>query len=139
MNETRPPAGQNLTPGFAQEMFPGIEQQPFAGPPAAINPTVLPAQPATASKLPFNLNLSSLNDLKSLVDRMGGIDGVLSAVGKVQKFMSTMQQVAPLIKLFMNKKSASSDSSIGVAPRKRRRPASRRSRNRKRSPAKRRK
>ncbi|WP_239617901.1 hypothetical protein [Cohnella mopanensis] len=106
MDEPQSPSFNGWTSGFGQEQFPGIEGT-FSSPPAVINSTttLLPTPveaPATKSSLPFNL--SSLSDLKSVVDRMGGIEGVLSTMGKVQKFMSTMQQIAPMLKLFMGNK-----------------------------------
>jgi hypothetical protein len=123
--------------GFGQDPFPGIESS-FSGPPAAINSTVLPSQvqvveatKATKGGLPFNL--SNLSDLKSMVDRMGGIEGVLATMGKVQKFVSTMQQVAPMIKLFMgNKGKKSSDANTKTKRRRRpvKRSTSRKRRNR---------
>ncbi len=132
MNEPLPPAYRSWTPG--QESFPGLEQSFASPPPDPINPTVLPVQ-TTAAKggLPFNINISNLSDLKAMVDRMGGVEGVLSTMGKVQKFMSTMQQFAPMIKLFMGKgKAAAADTSKGVSPRRRRtsrrRPAGRKRR-----------
>ncbi|MFD0672261.1 aminotransferase [Cohnella sp. GCM10027633] len=127
-----PYVDRNWTSG-QQDGFPGLEAQTFSGPPAEIHtPTVLPAAPAASgasallSKLPFNIQ--NLNDVKALVDRMGGIEGVIATAGKVQKFMSTVQQVAPLIKLFMGKKGSSSSSS-GVStsrPRRRRRTSAKR-------------
>ncbi|WP_182302689.1 tyrosine protein kinase [Cohnella cholangitidis] len=139
MNERQSRSLTSWTPGFGQEQFPGIEET-FSGPPAAINTTttattVLPAEVVEAAPakggLPFNL--SNLSDLKSMVDRMGGIDGVLATMGKVQKFMSTLQQVAPMIKLFMGKKgkAAAADKSKGTP--ERRRPVRRRTNNKSRT------
>lgn len=134
MIERHSPSYRNWTSG--QESYPGLGQ-PFAGPPAPANPTVLPAQ-ASASpiKLPFNISLANINEIKAMIDRMGGVEGVLNTMGKVQKFMSTVQQIAPLVKLFIGKgknKSGSADKSDGddyVRPRRRKtprkRPASRR-------------
>ncbi len=121
MNEQQSPSLHGWTQGFGQDHFPGIEQ-PFAGPPEVINPTVLPAQTSALTKgggLPFNI--SNLSDLKAVVDRMGGIEGVLSTMGKFQKFISTMQQIAPMIKLFMGNKGkvATANKSKGTAPRRR--------------------
>jgi hypothetical protein len=101
MDEQQSPTLHGWTPGFGQNQFPGLEQS-FAGPPEVINPTVLSAQTTAKGGLPFNL--ASLNNVKSMVDRMGGIDGVLGTIGKFQKFMSTMQQIAPMLKLFMGNK-----------------------------------
>lgn len=120
--------------GFGQDQFPGIEST-FSGPPAVINPTVLPAQvvEATATKGGLPFNLSNLNDLKSMVDRMGGIEGVLSTMGKVQKFVATMQQVAPMIKLFMGNKGSKASTANKTKTSRRRRPASRPSGSKKRA------
>jgi hypothetical protein len=104
MNEPHYPTLHSWTPGYGQDQFPGIGNT-FAGPPAVINPTVLPAQsvtPTAKGGLPFNI--SNLSDLKAIVDRMGGIEGMLSTMGKFQKFIATMQQFAPMIKLLMGKK-----------------------------------
>lgn len=121
-----PGPGQGAVPvqSLAQESFPGIEG-PFPGPPGSgfANPTILPAQAvqgAAKGGLPFNL--SNLNELKGLVDRLGGIEGIMANIGKVQKFMSTMQQIAPMIKLFLpGKKGAADADSDEEAPVRRRR------------------
>ncbi|TLS51789.1 hypothetical protein FE782_12810 [Paenibacillus antri] len=58
---------------------------------------------------------------------MGGIDGVLNNVTKIQKIMSSVQQMAPMLKLVMGSigksKSASSndDDTYYELPRRRRR------------------
>lgn len=142
MNEPHSPTLHGWTPGFGQEQFPGIEDA-FSGPPAVINPTVIPNQvTASAAKLPFNINISNMADVKALVDRMGGVDGILTTMGKFQKFMATMQQIAPMVKLFMGNKggkAATANKSKGAAPRKRtasRRPSAGKARTRR--PAKRR-
>lgn len=126
MNESEKPSLNGWTPSFGQNPFPGIENS-FAGPPEVINPTVIPSQitPATKGGLPFNL--TNLNDLKAMVDRMGGIEGVLATMGKFQKFMATMQQVAPLIKLFMGNKGAKAATANSTkSGSKRKRPSARR-------------
>ena len=41
-----------------------------------------------------------------MIDRMGGIDGVLEHVTKIQKIMSSVQQMAPMLKLLMGKKAS---------------------------------
>ncbi|RED63060.1 hypothetical protein [Cohnella lupini] len=125
MNETHSPSTRSWTSGFGQEQFPGIEET-FSGPPAAINPTtVLPAVQAEApsssllSKLPFNI--SNISDVKALVDRMGGVEGILTTMGKFQKFMATMQQIAPMVKLFMGNKKGKGSSDSGSKKRTTRR------------------
>ncbi|MDO7907559.1 tyrosine protein kinase [Paenibacillus sp. JX-17] len=46
-------------------------------------------------------NLGNLGDLKGIIDRMGGIDGMLATLTKVQKVMGSIQQIAPMAKLIM--------------------------------------
>jgi len=143
MNEPHSSSYRNWTSG--QDAYPGLGQ-PFAGPPAPppaqTNPTVLPAQASSSPiKLPFNISMANINEIKAMIDRMGGIEGVLNTMGKVQKFMSTVQQVAPLVKLFMGKGKNKSESSSGddyVRPRRRRRSARRRPASRKRGRSRRR-
>jgi hypothetical protein len=135
MDDQYSPSLQGWTPGFGQDQFPGIGNT-FASPPEVINPTVLPAQTITTTAkggLPFNI--SNLTDLKAIVDRMGGIEGVLANVGKFQKFISTMQQLAPMLKLFMGNKgakAATADTAKRVSARRRpaRRPAASKARTR---------
>jgi hypothetical protein len=42
-----------------------------------------------------------MDQIKGFVDRMGGIEGIVSSVGKVQKVMASFQQMAPMVKLVM--------------------------------------
>jgi hypothetical protein len=121
LNEPQSPSLRSWTPGYGQDSFPGIENS-FAGPPAVINPTVLPAQITNSAKSGLPFSLTNLNDLKSIVDRMGGIEGVLTTMGKFQKFMSTVQQFAPMLKLFMGSKGSKADSTNNSkgSPRRRR-------------------
>jgi hypothetical protein len=143
MNEYHSPSQRSWTPEYEQNQFPGIEDT-FSGPPAVINPTVLPVQTtAVPAKGGLPFNLSNLSDLKAMVDRMGGIEGVLSTMGKFQKFMTTVQQIAPMIKLFMGNKgnkAATPNKAKGkrIPSRKRRTGNSAASKARRRLPAKRR-
>ncbi|CAM3662029.1 tyrosine protein kinase [Cohnella lubricantis] len=114
-----------------QGTYPGIGD-PFAGPPALYNPvqvlppttiqsTPTPAAPAKGGGLSSMINF---NEIKGMVERMGGIDGILANVGKLQKIMATMQQMAPVLRLLIGKGTAgtaAADESDGVRPRKRRR------------------
>lgn len=140
MNDPYMRSSRNWSSG--QDAFPGLDQ-PFSGPPAEVVQTSMFAAPVPVQapqssspsiKLPFNINVSNLNDIKGLIDRMGGVEGVLDKVGKFQKFMSTVQQVAPLLKLF-KKGASSSDSDDDAPPRRRRR---RRTARRRRTTARRR-
>lgn len=63
---------------------------PFQNP--TPEPQVLP--PAGKAKSSF-----SMNDIKGFIDRMGGIDGIVTTMGKVQKVMQSVSQMAPMMKL----------------------------------------
>ncbi|MOA43004.1 hypothetical protein D3C78_1651130 [compost metagenome] len=54
-------------------------------------------------------SLANLGEIKGFVDRIGGLDGILSTMTKVQKVVSSVTQMAPLVKVLMGsfgKKSA---------------------------------
>jgi len=71
----------------------------------------------------------NLKDIKTVIDRMGGIDGIISTVGKVQKIVGSIQQMQPLIKMLLSLmpgKSQESDDAVDEdeewsRPRRRRR------------------
>jgi hypothetical protein len=70
---------------------------------------------------------SSFNiaQIKQVVDRLGGIEGIMETMGKVQKMVQSFQQVAPLVKVLMGsfikgKKKRRSDDFDGPLRRKRR-------------------
>lgn len=131
MDETEKPGLQGWTPGLGGPPqgggYPGVGD-PLFGPPAYYNPPVqvLPAaQPATTAAKGGGLSsLVNLNEIKGIIDRVGGLDGILANMGKIQKLMAMMQQMAPLVRLLIGKGkagTASADKSSGAAPRPRRR------------------
>jgi hypothetical protein len=72
--------------------------------------------------------LSGLNlkQISGFVERMGGIDGILGTMGKVQKFMSTFQQMAPMVKTILSsigkgKVNSSADLEEIIRPKRKRR------------------
>ncbi|NEW09406.1 hypothetical protein GK047_26030 [Paenibacillus sp. SYP-B3998] len=78
---------------------------------------------STSSNALSGLNLKQIS---GFVERMGGIDGIIGTMGKVQKVMSSFQQMAPMMKVLFNSfgkgKVNASDSAIRDAlPRKRNR------------------
>jgi len=76
--------------------------------------------------LPFNLG-----QLKMFIDRMGGLDGILNTIGKMQRLFGTMQQLAPLVRLLLAKKSSTSDAEEELeAPRRKRKRGGQRRRRR---------
>lgn len=76
--------------------------------------------------IPFNLA-----ELKTFVDRMGGLDGILNTFGKMQRLFSTVQQMAPLVRLLLNRKNAAEkedeeeEEMVDQPPRRRRRSGNR--------------
>lgn len=50
-------------------------------------------------KLLGGLGVNNMSDIKGLIDRMGGIDGIVNNIGKVQKVMQGFQQLAPIVSL----------------------------------------
>lgn len=106
--------------------------QQYSAPVAAIQhtPAVLPpaqATPAAASPPQAGFSLASLtkyanvDEIKGLVDRFGGLDGILATVTKVQKVVSTVGQIAPMVKVFsgLGKKSATNEAAAPAAPARR--------------------
>ena len=85
-----PGAAGAASPGGGAPFFP--QTQPNL-------PAVLPAPSAPAPAAKSGPSLPTLSDLKLLVERMGGIDGLLATMGKVQKVFGTFQQMAPMFKL----------------------------------------
>ncbi|MGG1311595.1 MULTISPECIES: aminotransferase [Cohnella] len=148
MNNRNPPSLHSFTPGFGGpggaplggpggapfgggpggSPFPGLGD-PFGGPPAAFNPVevVNPGgQPAAGAAKGLGA-FANLNEIKGIIDRMGGIDGILSGMTKIQKIVSTMQQMAPLFKLFAKGAAKAGTASSNTAARPRRRTRRRRS------------
>ena len=77
------------------------------------NPNPTPSKPGGFS-LDKLASFANLNEIKGFVDRMGGLDGILSTVTKVQKVVSSVTQMAPLVKVFMG--SFGKNSSAQAAP-----------------------
>ncbi|PZD92915.1 hypothetical protein DNH61_25815 [Paenibacillus sambharensis] len=81
---------------------------PFGGAPApgsesANLPAVVPAAdaaPAAGGKL-GGFSLANIGELKGFIDRMGGLDGILGTMTKVQKLFANVQQMAPMLKVLM--------------------------------------
>jgi len=98
--------------------------------------SMLPAAPSNAltgelventdsSNKSSGFSLPNLGEIKGFVDRLGGIDGILNGVTKVQKVVSSVSQMAPLIKVllgsFSTKKKKEEDEIDEWKPRPRKR------------------
>lgn len=93
-----PPQMPGFTEGPPAPYLPEGQFSPyFANQPAAEAPS------KSGSGLLGNFNIGQI---KQVIDRMGGIEGVLSTVTKVQKVMQSVQQIAPMLKLLIPKSAA---------------------------------
>ncbi|WP_342416672.1 tyrosine protein kinase [Paenibacillus sp. FSL R10-2782] len=131
----RRPPQRSLSDPYNSSSYPGLDTYsnvpevdssgivPYEAP-ASITESaaVVTADPASAKGglLGSLGSLSNLNEIKGFIDRMGGIDGIVATLGKVQKVMSSVQQFAPMAKLIMGSlpglgKSASKNSATGIA------------------------
>lgn len=64
----------------------------------------------------------NIGQIKQIIDRLGGIEGIMDTVTKVQRMVQSVQQVAPLVKVLMGnliKKKAGDD--LDAAPKRRKR------------------
>jgi hypothetical protein len=90
--------------GFVQQPFygSGIQGQlPYPGVNGYANyglsgPSTALTTPSTSTGSSFNMS-----QIKGIIDRMGGIDGVMGHVSRIQKFIQGMQQMAPMFKVLM--------------------------------------
>ncbi|GAF08754.1 hypothetical protein JCM16418_2859 [Paenibacillus pini JCM 16418] len=121
-----PYQGASGLAGAAELISPGAAAAPLA---------------AAASAKTGAFSLANLGELKGVIDRMGGIDGLMNSMGKFQKVVSGVQQMAPMLKLFTgfgkgktNGKSSSDEFEYKPSKRRRRKPSSSRKR---RNPSKR--
>ncbi|WP_442603060.1 hypothetical protein [Paenibacillus sp. KN14-4R] len=73
---------------------------------------------ATAAK---GSGLLNLGQVKGFIDRMGGIEGIVGTMNKVQGFMNSFQQMAPMIKMVFSSFSKNKSSSLEDPPRTSRR------------------
>lgn len=104
-----------------------------------------PVKPSPASSgfsLASLAKYANVDEWKGLVDRFGGLDGILSTVTTVQKVISTVGQIAPMVKVFgslgKGPKNADQPAATPISARRRSSPSrnrrnSRRSHARKRS------
>ncbi|MFD0960168.1 hypothetical protein [Paenibacillus chungangensis] len=85
-----------------------------------------PRPPSGGFSLANLTKMANLTEIKGFVDRMGGLDGILSTVTKMQKVVTGVSQMAPMVKVLFGsfgKKSISQDdeNNSGSGTRRRRR------------------
>lgn len=98
-------------------------------PPQPVTSTAAPQAAASPAKKGF-----SLDNIKGMFDRMGGVDGIVATMGQAQKVMQSVSQFAPMAKLLMGSflsKKGNNDEEEAIDNRPRRR---RKRKQRKRTP-----
>jgi hypothetical protein len=99
------------------QAYPGVNPynsyNPFAS-------TAVVTAPSTSLGSSFNIS-----QIKGIIDRMGGIDGLMGHVSRIQKVIQSFQQMSPMLKLLMSsfgsKAKTASDWDGLASPNKRRR------------------
>lgn len=120
--------------GYEQASTSAIAPNPTTSTSTAIVPYTPPESPVTpiAAPAPKSKSSFSFNDIKGALDRLGGIDGIISHVGKVQKVMQSVSEMMPMAKMLVGsftsskKKKGEDDEELFYDPRrkKKRRPNS---------------
>jgi len=114
--------------GPQQGFYPGLEpvqmvaERPQLPAVQAVQAEVLPAAAPKSGGL-FG-GLLNMNQIKTFVDRMGGIEGIISTVSKVQGIMNQFNQVAPMFKMLFSglggsKAATTSETSSAVTKKRR--------------------
>ncbi|WP_223068832.1 hypothetical protein [Paenibacillus caui] len=109
----------------AQQYYPGVNPYGVSYSEIAESSSVVPynaqsgsllggATEAAESAAKGGLSIPNLGNIMGFIDRMGGIDGIMSTLGKVQKVVSSFQQIAPMAKLLMGSFLPGSKGAAGV-------------------------
>ncbi|WP_145335781.1 tyrosine protein kinase [Paenibacillus xylanexedens] len=94
-------------PGFAEVEASGLVPYGQGAPSGGLyGSDVVPVTPVVPAQTPASsgssgFSLANLGELKGMIDRFGGIDGIMSGVAKMQKVVGGIQQMAPMMKLVM--------------------------------------
>ncbi|MBR2565990.1 MAG: tyrosine protein kinase [Paenibacillus sp.] len=93
-------------PGFAEVEASGLVPYGQGASSGGIYGSAVPVSavtpaPAPASSGSSGFSLANLGELKGMIDRFGGIDGIMNGVAKMQKVVGGIQQMAPMMKLVM--------------------------------------
>ena len=124
-------SSEQAAPYRSVQPYPGYEQQVQQAPAYAPEtqyspylPAVPAAQPPAKSGAAGLLSKLDFNQIKATIDRMGGIEGILATVSKVQQVMQTVSQFGPMLKMIIPKfgsKSSDYDDEDDYPRRRRRR------------------
>ncbi|WP_128895828.1 hypothetical protein [Longirhabdus pacifica] len=100
------------------------DQFPFSGNPGGGGSSQGGGSPPAKSGSGSGSNFS-FNDVKNIMSRMGGVEGMMGTFNKVGSFMQSMQKMSPMLRLllgsFLGKTSATSQNTRRKRKRKRRR------------------
>lgn len=99
-----PPAPDDIYPGISNNLG-NATGNAFGDQSLPSNlpvPVAQVTEVVTADRAGGIASLLSFNQLKGYLDRMGGIDGIVNTFGKVQGFMKSVTQMAPMIKMLYN-------------------------------------
>lgn len=91
-----PYAQQSFLPAQGGGQFPGGG---IGGPPAGGNGLGGLFGGGSGGGSGGGLGNFNLGEMKQMIDRLGGIDGIMSTVTKLNKMMQTVQQMGPMLKL----------------------------------------
>lgn len=98
---------ESSTPQQQGSSFPGLGPGPDQGygggfgQPGGNLPVPYQQQTPQSSSPLGNLGNLPLKDIKSFIDRMGGIEGIMNTFNKMSALMKNVQQMAPMLKLLM--------------------------------------
>lgn len=101
-----------------------IAPNPLSGSSTAIVPYIPPDSPAAAA--PAAKSKFSLGDIKGAFDRLGGVDGIITHMGKFQKVMASVTEMMPMAKMLIGsftsgKKKGDEDEELFYDPRPKKR------------------
>jgi hypothetical protein len=93
-----PPSYYNA--GYQGQTYPGITPyNNYYSPVTPSDSTALSTTPSPSGSFPFNFG-----QIKGIIDRMGGIDGLMGHITKFQKIVQSIQQLSPMLKLLLGAK-----------------------------------
>jgi len=118
---SRPPVAHYATSASVSPFQPA---QAISAPAEVKEKDAKPASSSGGFSLASLTKYANIDELKGLVDRFGGLEGILSTVTTVQKVVSTVGQIAPMVKVFTgvlgkNKEGATSEESKSIPARRR--------------------
>jgi hypothetical protein len=105
---------------FAGIDVPGSSNYPAPFYPGVGSPSLLPGGTGGSGSSLFNIG-----QIMQFINRMGGIEGIMNTMAKVQQIVSNIQQMAPMLKLLMKSfgkaNSPDAEDDVTAIPRHRRR------------------